>query len=248
MTDAIEMLGDSMRADAEALRVTSQNIANVQTPGYRSEVSVLEFESMARTAALQPGHASHGAQASIDLAAPNVRVANDFRTGSLQQTDAPWNVALQGDGYFVLSTPSGELVTRRGDFALDSTGKLVSQDGFAVLGDGGEIKPPDGAPIIDSDGTIRVNGQMVDRLRRVTVDPTTLVSSGDSNFAPSASSSVTEGGVSTVKQGFIETSNVTPTDQLLRLMETMRHFDMTQQFVRGASDMLNNAITTLGRT
>ena len=236
------MLGDSMRADAEALRVTSQNIANVQTPGYRSEVSVLEFESMARKAALRP------AQASVDLATPTVRVANDFRTGSLQQTDDPWNVALQGDGYFVLSTPSGELVTRRGDFSLDSTGKLVSRDGFAVLGEGGEIKPPDGAPTIDSDGTIHVNGQMIDRLRRVTVDPTALVSSGDSNFAPASSSSLTEGGVSTVKQGFIETSNVTPTDQLLRLMETMRHFDMTQQFVRGASDMLNNAITTLGRT
>lgn len=242
MTDAIAMLGDSMRADAEALRVTSQNIANVQTPGYRSEVSVLEFESMARKAALRP------AQASVDLATPTVRVANDFRTGSLQQTDDPWNVALQGDGYFVLSTPSGELVTRRGDFSLDSTGKLVSRDGFAVLGEGGEIKPPDGAPTIDSDGTIHVNGQMIDRLRRVTVDPTALVSSGDSNFAPASSSSLTEGGVSTVKQGFIETSNVTPTDQLLRLMETMRHFDMTQQFVRGASDMLNNAITTLGRT
>jgi flagellar basal body rod protein FlgG len=235
MTDAIALLGDSLRADAEALRVTSQNIANVQTPGYRSEVSVLEFESIAR-------------KASIDLATPTVRVANDFRTGSLQQTDGPWNVALQGDGYFVLSTPSGEVVTRRGDFALDSTGKLVSQDGFAVLGDGGEITPPSGAPTIDSDGTIHVNGQAVDRLRRVTVDPSELVSSGDSNFAPKSSSSLTEGGASTVRQGFIETSNVTPTDQLLRLMETMRHFDMTQQFVRGASDMLNNAITTLGRT
>jgi flagellar basal-body rod protein FlgF len=236
MTDAIALLGASLRADAEALRVTSQNIANVQTPGYRGEVSVLEFESAARKAA-----------ASIDLLTPTPRVANDFRTGSLQQADGPWNVALQGDGYFVLSTPSGEQVTRRGDFTLDSTGKLVSHDGFAVLGDGGEITPPSGAPTIDSDGTIHVNGQVIDRLRRVTAEPTALVSIDDSNFAPASSSSLTEGGVSTVKQGFLETSNVTPTDELLRLMETMRHFDMAQHFVRGASDMLNNAITTLGR-
>ena len=236
MTDAIAMLGDSMRADAEALRVTSQNIANVQTPGYRREVSVLQFESMARKAV------------AIDLLSPTVSVANDFRTGSLQQADGLWNVALQGDGYFVLNTSSGEQVTRRGDFALDSTGKLVSHDGFAVLGDGGEITPPGGAPTIDSDGTIRVNGQVVDRLRRVTVDPSELVSNGGSNFTLKSGSSLTEGGVSTVRQGFIETSNVTPTDELLRLMETMRHFDMTQQFVRGAGDMLNNAITTLGKS
>jgi flagellar basal-body rod protein FlgF len=235
MTDAIAMLGDSMRADAEALRVTSQNIANVQTPGYRGEVSVLQFESLAHKAA------------GVDLVTPTVSVANDFRTGSLQQTDGPWNVALQGDGYFVLNGPSGELVTRRGDFGLDSTGKLVSHEGFPVLGNGGEITPPQGIPTIDTDGTIRVNGQEVDRLRRVTVEPSELVSSGGSNFALRSGSSLTEGGVSTVKQGFIETSNVTPTDQLLRLMETMRHFDMTQQFVRGASDMLNNAITTLGK-
>ena len=237
MTDAIALLGDSLRADAEALRVTSQNVANLQTPGYRREVSVLEsaFESAARKAA------------SADLLTPTMRVANDFRTGSLQQTDGPWNVALQGEGYFVLSTPSGERVTRRGDFMLDATGKLVAHDGFAVLGDGGEISPPSGVPTIDADGTIHVNGQVIDRLRRVTVDPTALVSGGDSNFAPASSSSLTEGSANTVKQGFLETSNVTPTDELLRLMETMRHFEMTQHFVRGANDMIENAITTLGK-
>ncbi len=88
---------------------------------------------------------------------------------------------------------------------------------------------------------------MIDRLRRVTVDPTALVSGGDSNFAPASSSSLTEGSANTVKQGFLETSNVTPTDELLRLMETMRHFEMTQHFVRGANDMIENAITTLGK-
>jgi len=237
MTDAIALLGDSLRADAEALRVTSQNVANVQTPGYRREVAVLEatFESAARQAV------------AADLLTPTMRVANDFRTGSLQQADGPWNVALQGEGYFVLSTPSGERVTRRGDFTLDATGKLVSHDGFAVLGDGGEINPPGGVPTIDADGSIRVNGQMIDRLRRVTVDPTALVSTGGGNFAPASSSSLTEGAANTVKQGFLETSNVTPTEELLRLMETMRHFEMTQHFVRGANDMIDNAITTLGK-
>jgi len=237
MTDAIALLGASLRADAEALRVTSQNVANVQTPGYRREVSVLEsaFEPMARAAA-------------VDMTPPTTRVANDFHTGSIQQADGPWNVALEGDGYFVLSTPSGERITRRGDFTLDSTGKLVSRDGFPVLGDGGEITPPSGTPTIDSDGTIQVNGQVVDRLRRVTADPSALVSSGDGEFAPASSSSLTEGGANTVKQGFLETSNVAPTDELLRLMETMRHFEMAQHFVRGASDMIDNAITTLGKT
>ena len=235
MTDAIALLGDSMRADAEALRVTSQNIANVQTPGYRREVSVLEFESMARQVA------------PLDLVSPTVRVTNDFRTGSLQQTDGPWNVALQGEGYFVLSTPSGEQVTRRGDFTLDANGKLVSHDGFPALGDGGEITPPSGVPTIDADGTIHVNGQVVDRLRRVSADPSALVSSGDGNFAPTSSSNLTEGAPNTVRQGFVETSNVTPTEELLRLMETMRHFEMTQHFVRGANDLLDNAITTLGK-
>jgi flagellar basal-body rod protein FlgG len=237
MTDAIALLGASLRADAEALRVTSQNVANVQTPGYRREVSVLEsgFAPMARAVA-------------AGLLTPTMRVANDFHAGSLQQAQGPWNVALEGDGYFVLSTPSGERVTRRGDFTLDSTGKLVSHDGFAVLGDGGEITPPSGVPTIDSDGTIRVDGQVVDRLRRVTVAPNALVSSGDGNFAPASTSSLTEGAANTVKQGFLETSNVAPTDELLRLMETMRHFEMAQHFVRGANDMINSAITTLGKT
>jgi flagellar basal-body rod protein FlgF len=239
MTDAIALLSVGLRADAEALRVTSQNVANIQTPGYRREVSVLEpaFESLAQGAA----------SASAALVPPTMRVANDWHAGSLQQASGPWNVALEGDGYFVLSTPTGERVTRRGDFTLDATGKLVSHDGFAVLGDGGEITPGAGVPTIDSDGTIHVNGQVIDRLRRVTVDANGLVPSGGSQFAPAPGSSLTEAAANAVKQGFVESSNVAPVNELLRLMETMRHFEMTERFVRGANDMLGNAITTLGK-
>jgi flagellar basal-body rod protein FlgF len=238
MTDAIALLGASLLTDAEALRVTSQNVANIQTPGYRREVSVLEpaFESMAQSAA-----------GSAALLAPVMRVANDWQAGSLQPAAGPWNVALEGAGYFVLSTPTGEHVTRRGDFALDAAGKLVSHDGFAVLGDGGEITPGNGAPTIDSDGTIHVNGQVIDRLRRVTVEGNGLVPSGDSQFAPASGSSLVEAGANAVRQGFTESSNVAPVNELLRLMETMRHFEMAQSFVRGANDMLGNAITTLGK-
>jgi flagellar basal-body rod protein FlgF len=238
MTDAIALLGASLRADAEALRVTSQNVANLQTLGYRREVAVLEpgFESLTRAAI-----------GITELAAPVLRTTNDQRAGSLQQTNAPWNVALEGEGYFVLSTPSGEQVTRRGDFALDANGRLVSHDGFAVLGDGGEINPPTGAPLIDVDGTIHVNGQTVDRLRRVAADPAALQPSGDSRFAPATSTSLSESIGSSVRQGFVESSNVSPVDELLRLMETMRHFDTASHYVRGASDMISNAITTLGK-
>jgi flagellar basal-body rod protein FlgG len=238
MTDAISLLGDSLRADAAALRSTSQNVANLQTLGYRREVSVLEpgFESLARSAVR-----------ATELATPTLRVANDFHAGSLQQASGPWNVALEGDGYFVLNTPSGEHVTRRGDFSVDSTGRLVSHDGYAVLGDGGEISLPDGEPTIDADGTIHVNGQVIDRLRRVTVDAASLVQTADGNFSPTRGAPLSDSSNSSVRQGFLESSNVSPVDEILRLMETVRHFDMTQHFVRGASDMLDNAINTLGK-
>jgi flagellar basal-body rod protein FlgF len=240
MTDAITLLGASMRADAEALRIASQNVANLQTPGYRREVSVLRtaFDPL-----LSQGHIP-----AVSLIAPTMQSASDSRAGSIQQSSGPWHVALEGEGYFVLETLAGEQVTRRGDFSIDATGRLVSHEGFAVLGEGGEITPPSGTPTIDPDGTIHVNGQVIDRLRRVTADARALLPSGETRFSPAESSALTETSANAVKQGFLEGSNVTPTEELLRLMETMRHFEMTQHFVRGANDMLGNAIGTLGKS
>jgi len=239
MTDAITLLGASLRSDAEVLRVTGQNLANVQTPGYRREISVLQsgFDAVAM----------RGIADAASLVAPVMQAATDFGTGPLQQSPGPWHVALEGAGYFVLNTPTGEQVTRRGDFSLDSSGRLVSQEGFPVLGDGGEITPPDGVPTIDADGTIHLNGQVVDRLRRVTADPHALTAAGQSRFAPTSGTVLTDTTSGSVRQGFIESSNVTPAEELLRLMETMRHFEMTQHFVRGAHEMLGDAISTLGK-
>jgi flagellar basal body rod protein FlgG len=233
------MLGASLRSDAEALRVTGQNVANLQTLGYRRQISVVEsaFESLA----------TNSKNLASSVVPPILKSATDWHAGSLQASNNPWHVALEGDGYFVLSTPAGEQVTRRGDFGLDASGKLVSREGFAVLGESGEIVPPSGAPTIDLDGSIRINGQVIDRLRRVAADVGALTPAGDSRYATSSQSALTEGVATTVRQGFVEGSNVAPTDELLRLMETMRHFDTTQHFVRGANDMLNNAISTLGK-
>src|SRR5579872_7159046 len=114
MSDAITLLGATLRADAEALRMTSDNVANLQTAGYRREVSVMQmpFDALAAT---------HGAGGELALLAPTIQSSTDYRTGSMQQGSSPWHMAIEGEGYFVLSTPTGEQVTRRGDFSLDAT-------------------------------------------------------------------------------------------------------------------------------
>src|SRR5262249_31632579 len=98
-----------------------------------------------------------------------------------------------------------------------------------------------------ADGTIHVNDQVIDRLRRVTADPRALTATGQSRFAPTSETALADTTSGSVRQGFVESSNLTPGEELLRLMETMRHFEMTQHFVRGTHEMLGDAISTLGK-
>jgi flagellar basal-body rod protein FlgF len=169
----------------------------------------------------------------------------DQRPGTLRSTGEVLNLALEGPGFFVVDTPQGEALTRRGDFRLDSEGRLVTQDGHAVLGQSGAIQIS-GTPAIAPDGAVRVGGEVVAQLRiaQVAAESQLMPLAGDLYRAaqlPEADLSAR------VRQGFLETSNVESVQEMVRLIETMRHFETVQRFVRGYDDMVGKAISELGK-
>ena len=110
------------------------------------------------------------------------------------------------------------------------------------------ISVTDGAFVVACDGTVWIDGAAVDRLRLGEVaEGTQLVPNGRGGYAVAAGTPVREGGASTVRQGFLESSNVAPVNEMIRLMEAMRHFETAQRFARGYDDMLSLAISELGQ-
>lgn len=236
MSDAIAALSEAMRNDAETLRVIGQNVANIETVAYRREIAVMRqnFDEVAD-------------DARAELSRPQtMETAIDLRPGTLKSTSEALHLALEGPGFFVVDTPQGEALTRRGDFRTDSEGRLITQTGLPVLGEGGAIHLDGATPQIAPDGNVRVNGEIVARLRIAQV-------ASDSQIAPLSADlyraeQLPEGNdAARVRQGFLETSNVESVQEMVRLMETMRHFEALQRFVRGYDDMTSKAITELGK-
>lgn len=235
MSDAIASLSDALRNDAEALRVVSNNVANLETVAYRREIAVTHATF---------DQATDDARAALGRPL-TVQSMIDQRPGTLKSTGEPLHLALEGPGFFVVDTPQGEALTRRGDFRLDSDGRLVTWDGHTVLGAQGAIQVA-GTPAIAPDGTVRVGGETVAQLRiaQVAADGQLTPLGADLYSAtqlPDADQSAR------VRQGFLETSNVESVQEMVRLIETMRHFETVQRFVRGYDDMVGKAITELGK-
>jgi flagellar basal-body rod protein FlgF len=235
MSDAIAALSDALRNDAETLRVIGQNVANLETTAYRREIAVLRpsFDEVSANTRAASGPAS-------------VSIAIDMQPGTLKSTGETLHLALEGSGFFVIETPEGgEALTRRGDFRLDTEGKLVTHDGLAVLGEAGAIHLDD-APQIAPDGAVRVAGNVVGQLRIAQVAPESQLTAAGGDLYSAAQ--LPEGdSAARVRQGFLETSNVESVQEMIRLIETMRHFESVQRFVVGYDAMMGKAISELGK-
>jgi flagellar basal-body rod protein FlgF len=240
MSDAIAALSEAMRNDAETLRVIGQNVSNIDTVAYRREIAVMRssFDQAADAARAELGDAA-------DLAAVDFQTTFDQRPGTLKASAETLHLALEGPGFFVIDTPQGEALTRRGDFRLDSEGRLVTQQGMPVLGEAGHVQIA-GTPQIAPDGAVRVDGAVVAQLRIAQVAPDSQLSSMGADLY--GGTQLPQGdSAARVRQGFLEASNVESVQEMIRLIETMRHFEGVQRFVRGYDDMMGKAISELGK-
>lgn len=237
MSDAIAALSEAMRNDAETLRVIGQNVSNIDTVAYRREIAVT-----------RPSFEEASEEVRSAIASPtSLETVIDQRPGILKSTSEALHLALEGPGFFVVEMPNGagEALTRRGDFRLDSDGVLVTQQGQPVLGENGAVRLG-GAPQIAADGTVRVAGEVVGQLRVAQVAPESQLTPLGADLY--RAEQLAPGDTSArVRQGFLEASNVESVQEMVRLIETMRHFEGVQRFVRGYDDMMGKAISELGK-
>ena len=229
----------SMRNDMARLDQVALNLANVTTPGYKRQV----------VAARPFAEALQDAQA---MQAPDV--LTDTRAGTVKTTGHPLDVALTGDGYFEVLTATGTAYTRKGNFSVDARGRLVTAQGFPVMGKSGDIVLSGVAVSIDAVGNVThaaatdgpAPNAPIGQLKVVRFDRSeTLRPLGDGMVAAGEGMTVMSDADVQIRQGALENANVNTTREMVDLIQTMRHFEGMHRVIQGYDEMIGTAVRKL---
>ncbi|MGA7694412.1 MAG: flagellar basal-body rod protein FlgF [Candidatus Sulfotelmatobacter sp.] len=223
-----------LAAQTQALELVAHNLANLATTGYRGQQTT--FRSLL---------AGHGAVSAnpLNIAVNNFGVLSgsrlDLAPGSLASTGNPLDVGVAGSGFFAVQSPQGILYTRDGSFHVTPTGQLVTSQGNAVLGELGPVTLPSGSVAISSDGTISVDGSVVDKLQLAEFPPgTNLTAVGSATYSAPSGSAVAAA-ESSVRQGMLESSNVSATEAVVQLITVQRNTEMLSRALSALDGQLN---------
>ncbi len=220
------------------MQVVANNIANMATTGFRTE-GVIFAEHVK---ALGPDDPS------LSLATASARETLLLQ-GTLTQTGGAFDLAIEGEGFFLIETPNGERLSRAGAFTPNQDGGLVTPEGYRVLDAGGApVFVPTGAgPVgIAPDGTISAGGQPVGQIGLVM--PVNLLGMtredgvrfrADDGYEPAAEGRMI--------QGFLEESNVDPVLEITRMIEVQRTYELGQSFLDKEDERIRGAIRALGK-
>lgn len=229
----------SMQTDFARMDRVAMNIANAQTPGYKREVVLATPFSARMQSAVGP-----------------TPVHTDTRPGTLQPTGERLDFALAGPGWFEVLAPGGSAYTRQGKFRLDAGGRLVTQQGYPVMGVGGEIvlasgdASVDGAGrVFDAPGGARNGATAIAQLKVVQFEPGAAVQRmGDGLVRVQGTPALAAESAIQVRQGFLENSNVSQMQEMVALLQTVRHLETLQKATLGYDEMLATSIRKLGET
>lgn len=241
MIDALTAAAQMLSDDTQRLNTISHNLANVSTTGYKRQRAVsAPFQDYLVAQAA-------GGPSALSITSPGHTIQTDTRPGMLQQTSNPLHVAIEDNSFFEIQTDRGLAYTRRGDFQLDAQGQLVTQKGYAVMGTAGTIRLNTTEPIIDQSGAVYEKDNQIAQLKLVRFSNAETLEQVESGlFIPSVQTQFESNGHSKIRQGHLEASNVVSMEEMVRLIETMRHFESAQKIVQGYDDMMEKALRKLG--
>jgi flagellar basal-body rod protein FlgF len=243
--------------------VAANNLANIQTVGYkRSQMSLREVDDTTPTADFDTMLASIVAGRSSSASTVSLAVANTaeygafpdpvevrFDQGALQQTENELDVALVGDGFLAIKDADDNVTyTRAGNLARSADGILVTSNGQTVIGSSGPINVGAGRVEFDVDGTVLSDGREVGRLALVDFDdPTLLTKVGVSDFAALDGAGPKVAEHVSVRQGYVERSNVEATEVFVDMMAAKRAYEASQRMLQYQDRILASSVNDIGR-
>ncbi|MBR4373862.1 MAG: flagellar basal-body rod protein FlgF [Treponema sp.] len=253
-----------MNAQQNRLDTISNNLANVDTAGYKRDVSVSKsFPELLLRRSEADGVIQHPFGSSdvapiigkLGLGVETNENFTEFEQGSFRVTDEPTDMALGGEGFFAVQTPNGERYTRNGNFIVGKEGILETKDGYPVLGENGIIhldRVLEGAKFsVNEDGIVQINAKdiddedvIVDRMKIVRFDNERyLKKMGNSMWMAtdvSGEAYIAEGSERPkALQGYMETSNVNVVNEMVRMIEVNRAYEASQKTIQSEDTMMN---------
>jgi flagellar basal-body rod protein FlgG len=252
----LSIAATGMMAQQTNVDVISNNIANMNTTGYKRQRA--EFQDLLYQDVARPGASTSGpetmAPTGIQIGA-GVKTGGIYRIaeqGALSQTSNPYDLAIQGRGYFQVTMPDGTTAyTRDGSFQLSDQGELVTADGNPVQ-PGITVPANTVAVTVSKTGQVQatlagqVAPQTIGQLQLATFpNEAGLQAEGGNLLTETAASgqpiigSPGDPSIGTVQQGFVEASNVNPVSEITALISAQRAYEMNSRVVKSADDMLS---------
>ncbi len=239
-------------AEAQSLRldVIANNMANVDTVGFKRELAIIQ----ARYAeGIEDGTAIAGTGEIEDIGggAMVIETKTDYSPGPLKRTGEKTDVAIQGkEGFFMVQKDEEVLLTRAGNFLLDSAGRLITQQGYEVLDDAGRpitINPRDPNWQIDSAGVVRTAAGAINLGLAQPESFDDLLRVGENLFRPLVEPSQVLPADRHVKSGFLEGSAVRPTLEMTEMIQASRILEANVNMMKAQDEMLNGLVNRVMR-
>ena len=237
MLEGLYSAASGMEAQQNQFDAISNDMANLDTPGYQS--TVVGFHDLLYS------NGAYGSTVPTGAGSASAIVGRDQSQGAINETKRQLDVAVQGRGYLEVRRPDGSIgLTRNGRLELNAKRQLTNQEGMLV-------QPPITIPVgvstdevaIASNGTVQAAGKTIGKLALVDVPaPDGLVADGDSVFsATAASGAIRTAKNATLQQGALEGSNVDMGAEMAKMMTAQKEYEMSSQAVQYQSQMLQIA-------
>lgn len=258
---ALHVARTGLDAQNNRMRVIANNLANVNTTGFkrdRASFETLSYQIMTAAGAPSSGDNRYATGLSMGTGVQMTGTARIDTQGSLQTTGNAYDLAIEGSGYFQIELPDGRTAyTRAGDFSLSAEGQIVTGDGMPLIP---QIQVPEGAEsvTIGQDGTVsvKVAGETEStELGRIETarfaNPAGLQSIGNNLLIETQASGAPQvgqpglDGRGALRQGSLEGSNVNIVEELVDMIETQRAYEINSKMISATDEMLQNANQTL---
>ena len=212
-----------LQAQSQALEVIANNLANINTNGYRGQLPLFRSLLAGSTEFSDP----------LNQAINNFSTLGGSRTdltaGNLERTGNSLDLAIEGNGFFAIQTQSGTLYTRNGNFQVSTDGHLTTTTGDFVLGEQGPVTLPSGEISISPDGTISAAGAIAGKLRVMEFLPDSTPEPAGHAYYSAPPAAVRVASNSYVRQGMLEASNVNPMTAVVDLLMVQRRAEMLER-------------------
>lgn len=228
--------------------IVANNLANADTSGFKRDVHTVQSFREVLLDRIEARPSYGRGIGYLGFGASSGPMTVDFSSGGIQTTGNPLDLAIEGDGFFVIETPSEVCLTRDGSFTLNSLGELVTKDGYRVLGTHGAIQIPQGELSVGRSGEVFVDGVNVARLVIWRTDnEDTLSKRGANLYRISSDVPIEEVDNPRIIQGCLERSNVNVVREMLEMIVGMRNFEACQRVLHGYDSTLDKCVNEVGR-